>query len=126
MPASMTPSDITQLEDRRFAAQIAGDGPALTELLADNLRYTHTNAVVDTKESYIESIVSGRVTYKDARRTEIDVQMADTCAVVTGRAELDVSTPAGDRSIVCRYSAIWGAVDGTWQFLAWQSTPIPA
>lgn len=126
MTASMTTDDILQLEDRRFAAQISGDGTALGELLADDLRYTHSNAVVDSKESYIESITSGRVTYRDARRTETDVRLADGCAVVTGRAELDVSTPMGDRTIVCRYTAVWGAVAGRWQFLAWESTPFPA
>ena len=122
----MTEDDIATLEDRRFAAQMAGDGAALDELLADNLRYTHSNAVVDTKASYIESITSGRVTYRDVRRTETDVQLADASAIVTGRAELDVSTPVGDRTIVCRYTAVWGSVGGTWQFLAWESTPFPA
>lgn len=126
MTASITPAEITALEDRRFAAQMASDGDALNELLADNLRYTHSNATVDTKASYIDSIVSGRVSYREVRRTETDIQLADACAVVTGRAELDVSTPIGDRTIVCRYSAIWGSVDGRWQFLAWESTPFPA
>ena len=122
----MTEDDIATLEDRRFAAQMSGDGAALDALLADNLRYTHSNAAVDTKSSYIDSITSGRVTYRDVRRTETDIQMADAAAIVTGRAELDVSTPMGDRTIVCRYSAVWGAVGGTWQFLAWESTPFPA
>ncbi|MDA3040255.1 MAG: nuclear transport factor 2 family protein [Actinomycetota bacterium] len=122
----MTEDEIATLEDRRFAAQISGDGAELDELLADNLRYTHSNAVVDTKASYIESITSGRVTYRDVRRSETDIQMADATAIVTGRAELDVSTPVGDRTIVLRYIAVWGAVGGDWKFLAWESTPFPA
>ncbi len=122
----MTEEDIATLEDRRFAAQLSGDGAALDELLAENLRYTHSNATVDTKASYIDSITSGRVTYRDVRRTETDIQLADAAAIVTGRAELDVSTPMGDRTIVCRYSAVWGSVGGAWQFLAWESTPFPA
>ena len=115
MTASITPAEITALEDRRFAAQMASDGDALNELLADNLRYTHSNATVDTKASYIDSIVSGRVSYREVRRTETDIQLADACAVVTGRAELDVSTPIGDRTIVCRYSGVGatGAFVGT-------------
>lgn len=124
--ATPDPNDILALEDRRFAAQIAGDRAALSELLADNLRYTHSNAVVDTKESYIESITSGTVVYRDARRTDVEVQPADGAAVVTGRAELDITARGADRTIVCRYTAIWAEVGGRWQFVAWQSTPYPA
>lgn len=117
---------ILALEDRRFAAQIGADEAALNELLAADLRYTHSNAVVDTKESYIASITSGTVVYRDARRTEVEVHLSDGAAIVTGRAELDITARGADRTIAARYTAVWAEVGGTWQFVAWQSTPYPA
>lgn len=118
-------ADILALEDRRFAAQIAGDRAALDELLSDDLQYTHSNARVDTKTSYIDSITSGAVIYREARRTETEVHVTEGAAVVTGRAELDITAGGADRTITARYTAVWADVGGRWQFVAWQSTPYP-
>ncbi len=122
-----TPSeaDILSLEDRRFAAQIAADETALEELLAPDLRYTHSNAITDDKATYIESITSGRVQYKKADRFDTEVVAYDGVALACGRADMDVDTPGGARVIRCRYTAVWVERDNQWQFAAWQSTSLP-
>ena len=55
---------VLALDEARFDAQVAGDKARLEELLAEELHYTHSNALVDTKASYIDSIISGRVRYR--------------------------------------------------------------
>ena len=55
-----TAQDIRNLEDRRYKAMVGADKSALNELLADDLIYTHSNAVIDTKQSYIDGILGGR------------------------------------------------------------------
>ena len=55
---------VLALDEARFDAQVAGDKGRLEELLAEELHYTHSNALVDTKASYIDSIISGRVRYR--------------------------------------------------------------
>ena len=47
-------------DDQRVAATLAADGEKLREIFSDELRYAHSSGLVDTKTSYIQSIVSGR------------------------------------------------------------------
>ena len=49
-------AEVTEHEDRRWAAMIAKDIDALSALFADELSYTHSNASVDTKSSYLKAI----------------------------------------------------------------------
>ncbi len=117
---------IRAMEDRRYAAMIAGDAPTLEDLLADDLRYTHSNAVVDTKASLMGLLASGKLTYRAARPVIDDVFIYGDAALVVGSVELDVTAGGADRTVRVRYTNLWVNTDGRWRFAAWQSTPQPA
>jgi uncharacterized protein (TIGR02246 family) len=119
-------AEIEALEDRRWAAQIAEDTDALGVLLADELTYTHSNGVVDTKTSYIDNIVNKVFDYRSQKRSDTEIRVVDNTALVTGRAEFVVVAGGRTVNLDARYSAVWIRRDGTWQFYCWQSTPIPA
>jgi len=66
-----------------------GDLSALDTLLADDLLYTHTNGLVETKASFIESVRTRRVVYSvilpsDLRVTPLGVE----AVLVTGRSRM--------------------------------------
>jgi hypothetical protein len=42
---------------------LAADGAKLAAIFSDELRYAHSSGLVDTKTSYLQSIVSGRTKY---------------------------------------------------------------
>ena len=52
--------EILGLEDKRFIAMIARDLAALEKLTHEQLLYTHSSGVTDTKASWIESIKAGK------------------------------------------------------------------
>lgn len=120
--------EIEALEERRWAAQIDADLGALEELLDDELSYTHSNGIVDTKRSYIEAIDTEIFDYRSADRSDVTVAVIGDTAMVTGRVAMHVVANKGERSVNLdsRYSAIWVRRDGSWRFLCWQSTPIPS
>lgn len=117
--------EIIALEDRRWAAQIDDDGQALAELLSDELSYTHSTSSVDDKTSYIASITEKKVNYRAAERLDTKVAVVGETAVVTGRAVVDVEARGREIELNIRYSAVWANAGGQWQFVCWQSTPIP-
>lgn len=119
-------AEIRAMEDRRYAAMIGGDGAAMDALFCDELRYTHSNAVVDTKASITELITTGKVQYKAARPVIDDVLVYGDTAIVVGSMELDVSVGGADRTVKGRYTNVWVKDGGAWRFAAWQSTPRPA
>lgn len=114
------------MEDRRWAAQIGGDLEALGRLLADEMQYTHSNGLVDTKDSYIKAIGEKVFDYRAEKRTDVRTQVIGDTGLVTGAAEFNVVAGGRDLDLKARYSAVWIRRAGEWQFLAWQSTPLPA
>ena len=122
-----TPQDIRALEDRRYKAMVSADRPVLEELLADDLIYTHSNAVIDTKQSYIDGILGGKWAYAAAERPIENIDVFGDCARVTGHVRLTLKNPDGTtRGVNGRFLNLWLKRNGKWQLAAWQSTPIPA
>jgi ketosteroid isomerase-like protein len=122
-----TPQDILALENRRYKAMVEADRPVLEELLADDLIYTHSNAVIDTKQSYIDGILGGRWAYAAAERPDEKIDVFGDCARVTGHVRLTLRNPDGStRGVNGRFLNLWLKRNGKWQLAAWQSTPIPA
>ena len=97
--------EVLGLEDKRFAAMIARDFAALEKMTHDELPYTHSSGVTDTKASWLESMKSGKVKYKSASCSERQVKFFGEVALIRGRAW--TRTPLG------------------WKFAAWQSCPQP-
>ena len=118
--------DVLQMEEQRWAALIGNDFDALDALVHPSLSYTHSNAIVDTKEAWIGSVTSGLVDYRSVEREDIAVITSGTTAVITGKATFTVGLQDREITIVARFTAVWVNEDGNWQFFAWQNTPIPA
>lgn len=119
-------ADVEAAEERRWTAQLESDTAALEELLADELQYTHSNGLVDTKRSYVDGIANKVFDYRSAERTDVALRVVGDVALFTGRVKMHVVVnETRDAHLDTRYSAVWVNRDGAWQFLCWQSTPIP-
>lgn len=120
-----TAAEIRQLEDRRWTAQIDEDVDTLRRLFADEMSYTHSNALVDTKDSYIAAIADKVFDYRAEQRTDTAIRIVGDTALVTGRIAITVVVAGAERNLDARYSVVWVRRDDAWQFLCWQSTPVP-
>ena len=65
---TITAEEALRAEDARYAAQTANDFGAIERMFGQDLVYIHSSAAVDNKDTYIESMRSGRVKYKTMRR----------------------------------------------------------
>ncbi len=119
-------ADVEAAEDRRWTAQFESDTDTLADLLADELVYTHSNGLVDTKSSFLDAITNAVFDYRSADRTDVTVSVVGDTALITGRAAMHVVARGRDVHLDSRYSAVWVNTDAGWRFLAWQSTPVPA
>jgi hypothetical protein len=118
---------VLQAEKDRFAAMVKGDRPALEKLLSDDLTYTHSTALLETKEQFIKSVTSGSIDYVSIVPSEPDwkVRINGNSAVVNGIAAVNVVDKGNDRKIRIRFTTVHANRAGAWQLLAWQSTVIP-
>jgi ketosteroid isomerase-like protein len=122
----MTDKELLALEERRFAAMIARDFGMLEALVHEELRYTHSSGVTDGKASWLESMRSGRVKYKSAKSSEQKVLIYGDTALITGRAHIDAEIGGQPKTLKLAFLNAWTRTPQGWQFVAWQSTPLPA
>jgi ketosteroid isomerase-like protein len=118
---------VLQAEKDRFAAMVKGDRAALEKLLADDLTYTHSTALLETKEQFIKSVTSGNIDYVSIVPSAADanVRVNGNTAIVTGVAAVNVIDTGKDRKIRIRYTTVYTNRGGAWLLSAWQSTVIP-
>jgi hypothetical protein len=118
---------VLQAEKDRFAAMVKGDRAALEKLLADDLTYIHSTALLQTKEEFIKSVLAGNIDYVSIAPSESDskVRINGTTAIVTGLAAVNVIDNGKDRKIRIRYTTAYTNRGGAWLLSAWQSTVIP-
>jgi ketosteroid isomerase-like protein len=117
--------EILSLEDKRYAAMTGGDFGALEALLHDELLYTHSSSLTDTKASWLESMKSGRTKYKKAAFGDRKVRILGDTALVTGKAQIEVEVGGQPRALKLVFLDVWTKTPKGWKFIAWQSTPQP-
>ena len=121
----VTADEAVKAEDARYEAQMSNDFAAMDKLYSPDLIYVHSSAVVDNKQSYIESMRSGTVQYKVMRRSEVVVRTYGCVAILTGNGNYDVTVNGKDMNVKLRFHSIWQKKDGQLQYISWQSTRIP-
>jgi ketosteroid isomerase-like protein len=118
--------EILDLQDQRLAAMAARDYGKLASLVHDELVYTHSHAGVDNKATWLESMTSGRVTYKTARLSDRKVRVYGDVALITGTGVMDVEVGGQPKTMKLRFLEAWTRTPKGWRFVAWQSTSMPA
>lgn len=114
-------------DDARIAAMRQPDKSALEAAFSDELRYSHSNGVVDTKASFIDVLVSGKTKYLGYDHVERGFTFpAPGIALMSGKARIQAESAKGKMDSVLAYLAVWKEEGGQWKFLAWQSCRLPS
>ncbi len=100
------------------------DFAALGEVLADDLVYNHSNGVVDSKQSYIASQKSGKLTYKSVEYSGMKIRVYGSAAVVnaTIRILADDQGKAQDNRLLLTH--VFAKSQGQWRLVSHQTTRI--
>jgi len=114
--------------ERAWAKAVVGnDYPALEKILADDLYYSHSNFVEDTKRSYIDNLKSGKARYYVLDIETLKVRMIDDRTALVGAvAEYQTKAPDGNRQTsILKTLHVFRKNDGLWQLTAHQSARKP-
>lgn len=106
----------------RFRAQVARDTAALGPMLAEELVYTHSNALIETKDQFIESVGTGRIRYDAIFPVEITHRLYGGTAVGGGKISVRGQVRGTAFAAELLFTSVLVLVDGQWQLVAWQST----
>lgn len=118
---------VLQAEKDRFAAMIKADKAALEQLLAEDLTYTHTNALFETKAQFIASVTSGQIDYISIVPSEGEwkVRIDGNYAIVNGVGAVNVVDKGNDLKFRIRYTTVHRNTGGRWLLASWQATRFP-
>lgn len=112
---------VLKLEQQWVDALVKADVAALETLYHDDLVYTHSSGVVDTKASYIDAIKSGKTKYESFARDDIRVRLHGDTAIVTCRSVIKVNNNTINVRYIHVYMKQKGAKGG-WKMVAHQAT----
>ncbi|QXJ26783.1 nuclear transport factor 2 family protein [Actinomadura graeca] len=104
---------------------IAGDVDRFAALAHPDLAYTHSNAVVDTLDSYREKVRSGYYVYHRIDHPVDRILVHGTTAVVVGEMHADITAGGTRKTLANRAIAVWVFEDDRWLLLAYQPTVLP-
>jgi hypothetical protein len=112
-------------EVARFEAQVKADAPALQKLLHDGLDYVHSNGDLDTKASFIDSLVTGKRDYLATVATLENVRIFGDVGVIRGKAKVTIADNGKPLELNLGYTDFWLWNKGQWQMTGWRSARIP-
>lgn len=125
----MTPgpdaSSILGLEDRRFQAMTAGDLATLDQLIADDLRFVHSNGTVEDKHEFLRKLRAGERRYLGYRALAREVRQEGGFSFVFGEADAEIERPGGAIRTRMTYTAIYRNAPEP-RLMAWHSVKSPA
>jgi hypothetical protein len=120
----MTESELKHAEARRYRAMIDSNLEALAELLDDDLVYTHSNAAIDTKKSYLKKVGDGTFRYGSIDIEEEEITLFSDLAILRGRMKAKGFLAGNPLVLDNRFLAVSKFKNGEWRLLAYQPTPV--
>ena len=113
---------VTAADNERLAATQAGDKSRLDAIFSDALHYAHSSGKIDSKATYLESLVTRTTVYErfDYQERKFTL-LAPGIAQMTGRVLIKATNHGARSDNDLNFLAIWREENGRWRFLAWQS-----
>jgi hypothetical protein len=116
---------IIELDQKRMTAMAQKDVAALKNMLCKTLVYTHSSGRLDTKESLIAGMESGKTVYTSIVPSDVKAQDLGNAVVLTGVAAIGVNSNGKPNAFRVRFTDVYENQNGTWRMVTWQSTKIP-
>ena len=116
--------EVLNLEKQWVDALIKGDTAFLEKFYTDDLTYTHSNGLLDSKRSYIDKLKSGASKYQSVDRDEIKVAVHGDTALVTCHWTPKSMSNGNQTNTNARYLHVYVKTKDGWKMAAHQSTSI--
>jgi ketosteroid isomerase-like protein len=120
--AGSADKDVLAAIDAWKQAALKGDAAALGKLYHDDLAYTHSNAMTQTKAVAIAAETAPTGVYKGIEMRDVSVRVYGNTAIV--EYKLDLTHFAGDTAHLHEIM-VWLKSPQGWQMLARHATKLP-
>ena len=121
--AAQSPDEaaVARAVDFLSKAMTAADKAALESLTADALSYGHSSPKVDTKASFIDSLMTRKSAFKTIDLTRQTIQVVGDLAIVRAHFSSDIEPEGKPGHVELEMLMIWQKRNGAWKLLARQA-----
>ncbi|MDQ6705420.1 MAG: nuclear transport factor 2 family protein [Acidobacteriota bacterium] len=103
-------------------ATLHKDRAALEKLLGDDLTYTHSSAMTQTKAEVLESVMGGKSTVEAIEFSDTAVRVYGDTALVKGKVDITNNTGGNSATAHLNILHVWVKGPHGWQMVARQAT----
>jgi Domain of unknown function (DUF4440) len=100
------------------------DSVALSEVLANEVYYGHTNGMVQTKAQFIRSVMSGEQDYKLITPTDMSIVLYGNSATTTMKSKVSMIYKGAPLEMDMSMLMVWVKKDDIWQLVGRQSVKL--
>jgi ketosteroid isomerase-like protein len=120
-----TRHQIEHLEDAWRNAVLKGNIPAMESLLAEDYMAITPTGILQSKEQALANLRAGTMHFKSIELSDRKIRLYGTTALVTSRAEVTATGPAGDISGSYRYTRVYVKDPrGAWRIVSFEASKI--
>lgn len=102
-------------------ALVEKDSIALSKVLAEDVTYGHTNAMIQTKAELIRDVVSLVQDYKSIEPSEMKIRIYDNTAIVNMNSKVVMNYQKQPLELSMKITFTWIKKDKDWQLVARQA-----
>ena len=124
--SSSKEEELRHAEHNLVEALVSSDVPRLEKLLGDDLTYTHSSGIKESKAEFLHRIQSGDLKYDSMQHeNNVSVRLYGDTGVLIGTSRVKVRAQGQTLNLHIRFTEVWVKRDrGPWQLVAWQATRI--
>lgn len=114
--------EVEAATERLIQAMLKPTAAALNQLASDKLSYGHSSGAVETKEQFVQTLLSGASVFEEIQLSDQTVDVQENTAIVRHVLSAKTNDPGkGPADIRIGIMLIWVKSDGSWQLFARQA-----
>lgn len=116
--------DVAQAVETLKRALISGDEQSLKAITAENLSYGHSSGKIEDKQTFVETLVSGRSDFVSIDLTGQTIQISGNTAIVRHDLSAQTNDSGKPGTVKLGVMLIWQKQHEQWKLLARQAYKI--
>jgi hypothetical protein len=93
-------------------------------MMTDDLTFTHANAVVETKDQFVEALETRKLQYKTLTDEDRQLRVNGSTGVVSGTCHIVVDASGTEYDLRARFTELWVKQGDTWRMMLWHATQV--
>lgn len=110
--------------EKRRTATLNGDANTVASMMTDDLTFTHSSALVETKEQFIEALKSRKSQFKSFTDEDRKIRVNGSTGVVSGICHIVAEASGTKFDLRVRFTELWVKEGDTWRMMLWHSTKV--